>query len=58
MMELLLFIVCCGAFNSVRANVTADNTDNYSNLEDELDNQENVLTQVNLFIFFVLCFIF
>ncbi|KAI7809876.1 olfactomedin-like protein 2B [Triplophysa rosa] len=42
----LLFIVCCGAFNSLRANVTADNIDNYSTLEDELDNQENVLTQL------------
>lgn len=47
-MELLklLFIFCCGAFYSARANVIADNTDNYSTLQDEMENQENVLTQL------------
>ncbi|XP_042627853.1 olfactomedin-like protein 2B [Cyprinus carpio] len=49
-MELLFFIFCCGAFCLTRANVmeqqTADNIDNRSTLEDEMDNQENILTQL------------
>uniref|UniRef100_A0A673I6B6 Olfactomedin-like protein 2B n=1 Tax=Sinocyclocheilus rhinocerous TaxID=307959 RepID=A0A673I6B6_9TELE len=49
-MELLLFIFCCGAFCLTRANLmeqqTADNIDNRSTLEDEMDNQENILTQL------------
>uniref|UniRef100_A0A8C2EQJ1 Olfactomedin-like 2Bb n=1 Tax=Cyprinus carpio TaxID=7962 RepID=A0A8C2EQJ1_CYPCA len=49
-MELLFFIFCCGAFCLTRANVmeqqTADNIDNRSTLEDFMDNQENILTQL------------
>lgn len=57
-MELLklLVIFCCGAFNS--AHVIADNTDNYSTLEDEMDNQENVLTQVKYIYMISLRFIY
>lgn len=49
-MGLLFFIFCCGAFCFTRANVTeqqtADNIENRATLEDEMDNQENILTQV------------
>ncbi|KAL1280193.1 hypothetical protein QQF64_014793 [Cirrhinus molitorella] len=49
-MELLFFIFCCGAFCLTQASVTeqqtADNVDNRPTLEDEMDNQENILTQL------------
>lgn len=49
-MGLFFFIFCCGAFCFTRANVTeqqtADNIENRATLEDEMDNQENILTQV------------
>ncbi|XP_051718197.1 olfactomedin-like protein 2B [Ctenopharyngodon idella] len=49
-MGLLFFIFCCGAFCFTRANVTeqqtADNIENRATLEDEMDNQENILTQL------------
>lgn len=51
-MELLFLIFCCGAFCFTRASVTeqqtADNIENHATLEDEMDNQENILTQVIL----------
>ncbi|XP_052405196.1 olfactomedin-like protein 2B [Carassius gibelio] len=50
MMELLFFIFCWGSFCLTRASVmeqqTADNIDNRPTLEDEMDNQENILTQL------------
>ncbi|XP_051990355.1 olfactomedin-like protein 2B isoform X1 [Xyrauchen texanus] len=46
----LFFIACCGIFCLARANVmdqqTSDNIDNRATLEDEMDNQENILTQL------------
>nr|XP_055058380.1 olfactomedin-like protein 2B isoform X1 [Misgurnus anguillicaudatus] len=46
----LILIVCCGASYSAQVNEmeqkTADNTDNHATLEDEMDNQENILTQL------------
>ncbi|XP_696310.4 olfactomedin-like protein 2B isoform X2 [Danio rerio] len=47
-MGLLLYIFCC-VFCLTRANVeqqATDNTDNRATLEDEMDNQENILTQL------------
>ncbi|XP_026139358.1 olfactomedin-like protein 2B [Carassius auratus] len=50
MMELLFLIFCWGAFCLTRANLmeqqTADDIDSRSTLEDEMDNQENILTQL------------
>lgn len=50
MMGLLFVIFCCGAFCFARANVTerqtADDTEKRATLEDEMDNQENIMTQV------------
>ncbi|XP_065132196.1 olfactomedin-like protein 2B isoform X3 [Paramisgurnus dabryanus] len=52
MMEFLrlIFLVCCGASYSAQVNEmeqkTADNADNHATLEDEMDNQENILTQL------------
>uniref|UniRef100_A0A673H0Z9 Olfactomedin-like protein 2B n=1 Tax=Sinocyclocheilus rhinocerous TaxID=307959 RepID=A0A673H0Z9_9TELE len=49
-MELLFFIFCWSSLCLTRANVmeqqTADNIDNRPTLEDEMDNQENILTQL------------
>ncbi|XP_077081861.1 olfactomedin-like protein 2B isoform X3 [Siphateles boraxobius] len=49
-MELLFLIFCCGTFCFTRASVTeqqtADNIENRATLEDEMDNQENILTQL------------
>ncbi|XP_026101605.1 olfactomedin-like protein 2B [Carassius auratus] len=50
MMELLFLIFCWGAFCLTRANLmeqqTAEDIDSRSTLEDEMDNQENILTQL------------